>query len=530
MDSWRATVYIPSTMTRRLFLIVVFCGWLGVRTGLAGEVTGAAAFVPVDTSRLMGSPDPLPPLEIEKAFPNLRFERPVELTHAGDGSGRVFVVTQRGVIYVFPNRADASDKDRTVFLDWTHIVRMDSNEEGLLGLAFHPKYRENGQFFVYYTTRPLQSVVARFRVSRADPNRADRDSFEVLLNFPQPYSNHKGGSLAFGPDGMLYLGLGDGGAGGDPHRNGQNLNALLGKILRLGVDHQDPGLKYAIPKDNPFAGRKDARGEIWAYGVRNIWRLSFDRLTGALWAGDVGQDLWEEIDIIVRGGNYGWNLREGKHPFRPNLAKGDEKLIEPIWEYGHSVGKCIIGGLVYRGKKFPELYGAYLYADFVTSYLWALRYDGEKVTRNLEIARPTKLEISSFGEDEDGEDCFTAFDGFVYRFRQAQKAAAAQQPQFPRKLSDTGLFVSTTDMRPHAGLIPYSVNVPLWSDGAAKDRYTALPKAGAVRFDEHAAWDWPVGTVFIKTFSLPAAGGRLRRLETRLLVLSGRGWDGYTFL
>ena len=193
--------------------------------------------MPADTSRVLGSPDPTPPLEIERSFPNLRFDRPLELTDAGDGSNRVFVVTQKGVIYVFPNRKDVTKDECRVFLDWSHIVRTDENEEGMMGLAFHPNFRKNGTFYVYYTTRPLQSVVARFRVKKDDPNQADRDSFDVLMNFPQPYWNHNGGTMEFGPDGYLYIGLGDGGSAGDPHRNGQNLKTLLGKILRIDVDH-----------------------------------------------------------------------------------------------------------------------------------------------------------------------------------------------------------------------------------------------------------------------------------------------------
>jgi len=489
-------------------------------------------FVRMDTSRLMGSPDPLPPLEIEKAFPGLSFQRPLQFTHAGDGTDRIFVVTQKGIIYVLPNRADVGPEQRKVFLDWSHIVRTDDNEEGMMGLAFHPKHRHNGLFYVYYTTRPLQSVVARFRVTKDDADRADPESFEKLLNFPQPYSNHNGGSLEFGPDGCLYIGLGDGGSGGDPQRHGQNLESILGKVLRIDVDGRDPGLQYAIPKDNPFADRGPrVRREIWAYGVRNIWRLSFDRLTGTLWAGDVGQNLWEEIDIIVRGGNYGWNLREGMHPFRPELAKGDEKLIDPIWEYDRSLGKSITGGIVYRGKRLADLYGAYLYADYVSGYIWALRYDGQKVTQNT-LSVKSRLPVSSFGQDEAGEAYFTAFDGNIYKFRPARKKTA-DEPPFPRKLSTTGLFESTKDLKPHSGLIPYTVNVPLWSDHAPKDRYLALPKQGGVGFHETQSWEFPVGTVLVKTFLMDLCRGEpvsRRRLETRLMVLSDRGWDGYTYL
>ena len=252
-------------------------------------------------------------------------------------------------------------------------------------------------------------------MSKSDPNRADLNSEEKLLSVKHPYWNHKGGTICFGPDGLLYIAIGDGGAGNDPHGNGQNLQTLLGKVLRIDVDRKDPGLNYGIPQDNPFIDKVAknqpiAHPEIFAYGVRNIWRMSFDRKTGILWAADVGQNLWEEIDIIVKGGNYGWNLREAKHEFAPNSTNSSSGLIEPIWEYDHDTGKSITGGVVYRGKKFPELTGLYLYADYVSGRFWALKYDEAKkaVVANHKIPSPPPvLPVMSFGEDEDGEVYFT---------------------------------------------------------------------------------------------------------------------------
>ncbi len=506
----------------------------------------AAVFKGADTRRVLGSPDPFP-LEAERAFPKLRFERPLELTHAGDGSGRVFVVEQRGVIHVFPNRPDA---DRTsVFLDIRDVVSRDDNEEGLLGLAFHPRYPENGQFFVYYSTRPRASIVSRFRVSPDDPNRADRHSEEILMRIPQPFGNHNGGSIEFGPDGYLYIGLGDGGAANDPFGNGQNLKTLLGKILRIDVDHRDPGLAYAIPKDNPFAGRNDGtRGEIWAYGLRNVWRLAFDRATGDLWAGDVGQNRYEEIDLIVRGGNYGWKLREGFHPFEPNAPQTGDVLIDPLVEYFRHEGLSVTGGRVYRGTRLPEFQGAYFYGDYVTGNVWALRLDSRKRLADSRKVARTGLNISAFGEDERSELYFTAFDGYVYRFRRRPGDLAAMAAAFPRRLSQTGMFRDTAGLAPAEGLLPYDVNVPLWSDGAMKQRYLALPRARSVRFDPTGAWQFPEGTVLVKTFFLPATleaaqrparavsaaeladPHKWRRLETRLLVHSPEGWQGYTYV
>ncbi len=388
--------------------------------------------------------DPKPlPVKVVPAFPNLewpdwlrdldsgkpRDPRPLLLMGAGDGTNRVFVGTEYGTVHVWPNDPKV-DKMET-FLDIRDRVQyIDSqNEEGLLGLAFHPQYKENGQFFVFYSKKPTKdqphvTVLSRFRVSKDDPNRADPASEEVLLTIPQLYWNHKGGTIVFGPDGYLYVGLGDGGAGGDPHDNGQNLSTLLGKILRIDVDHKDPGLQYAIPKDNPFANHGNSvRGEIWAYGIRNVWRIAFDRATGDLWAGEVGQDTWEEIDIIRRGGNYGWNLREGTHPFTPkNKPKRTSSspipnLVEPIWEYHHDIGKSITGGNVYRGKQVPELVGAYLYGDYVTGQIWALFYDRDKkqVTANRTVQQKG-MPLLSFGQDDAGETYFLTQQGGIMKF------------------------------------------------------------------------------------------------------------------
>jgi glucose/arabinose dehydrogenase len=365
------------------------------------------------------------PLEPVRAFPNLEFIRPLLLTHAGDGSGRVFVCSQLGKIHVFDGADEHAGKTQA-FLDLEkQVVYKDKeNEEGLLGLAFHPKYKQNGQFFVYYTSTaaPHLSVISRFRVSKDDPNRADPASEEEIMRVKQPFWNHNGGTIIFGPDGYLYVALGDGGLANDPFKNGQKLSTLLGKILRIDVDRKDAGLNYAVPKDNPFVGAKDAagnaRGEIWAYGLRNVWRMAFDPATGLLWAGDVGQDTWEEIDLIVRGGNYGWNLREAKHKFGPDGADPRPDLIEPIWEYHHDVGKSITGGQVYRGKKLPQLVGSYLYADYVSGKIWGLRYDdkAKQVVANREI-KGNIMPVVSFGEDEAGEAYFMTTQGWLFRFK-----------------------------------------------------------------------------------------------------------------
>ena len=404
---------IPFRFSRLFAFLLVLLIWLQL----------APAPSLASDSPSSNSADAVLPLVAKAAFPDLEWSgwspvsdggkaqplRPIVLTHAGDGSNRIVVATQRGVIHVFENRQSA--KKTTVFLDLEVKVAYNDkqNEEGLLGLAFHPKYKQNGYFFVYYSTRDAShtSVISRFRVSKDDPNRADATFEEEVMRIKQPFWNHNGGTIAFGPDGYLYVGLGDGGSAKDPHGNGQNKATLLGSILRIDVDRKDKGLSYAIPRDNPFVGQPKARGEIWAYGLRNVWRMSFDRKTGTMWAGDVGQDLWEEINLITRGGNYGWNLREARHKFGKNGSGPSPDLIEPIWEYDHVVGKSITGGHVYRGKRLPELVGAYLYADYVTGKIWALRYDEskKKVISNRSIPG-NKLPVISFGEDEMGEVYF----------------------------------------------------------------------------------------------------------------------------
>lgn len=486
-------------------------------------------FKPIDTSRLMGSPDPMP-LEAERVFPNLSFERPLEFTFAPDGSDRVFVVEQAGRIHVFPNADNVSKT--TIFLDIRDVVSRDGNEEGLLGLAFHPDYASNGEFYVYYSTRPRASIVSRFRVSAGDPDRANRDSEARIMKIEQPYGNHNGGCIRFGPDGYLYIGLGDGGAAHDPHGHGQNVQTLLGSILRIDVDNEDPGKRYAIPKDNPFAGQQSGRGEIWAFGLRNIWRMQFDGETGNLWAGDVGQNRYEEVNVIRRGGNYGWKIREGFHPFEPEASQTGGPLIDPVAEYFHSEGLSVTGGQVYRGTRLPEFDGAYFYGDYVSGQVWIVRHDGTKVTENRKVAQ-TGLSISAFGADARGNMVLTAFDGNLYRLRERDIDLQAVRDAFPQRLSDSGLFASMRDLRLQPGAVPYDVNVPLWSDYADKERYIVLPAGARIGFKEKTSWQFPVGTVLVKHFFLDLDRQRAkdrRRLETRFFVHSPQGWKGYTYV
>lgn len=354
------------------------------------------------------------------AFPNLQWEgweginekgkpdpmRIIVLTPAGDGSGRLFAATQRGVIYVFEENAAATKATR--FLDISERVDawQKDNEEGLLGLTFHPQFKTNGQFVVYYSSakEPQTSIISRFQVFKENPNVADPESEEILLKVKQPFPNHNGGTTVFGPDGYLYIGLGDGGARNDPLEAGQDLGTLLGSILRIDVDQASAARKYGIPADNPFVNRPGARPEIYAYGFRNVWRLSFDPKTDRLWAADVGQELWEEVNVVEKGGNYGWSQREGTHPFGNSQVVGQDPMIDPVWEYDHQVGKSVTGGIVYRGSKVPQLDGLYLYADYVSGKIWGLKYNEEtgQVEQNVGLMEGG-IPVLAFGNDSKGE-------------------------------------------------------------------------------------------------------------------------------
>ncbi|MCW3079941.1 PQQ-dependent sugar dehydrogenase [Segetibacter sp.] len=356
---------------------------------------------------------------LSEAFKNLSFELPVELVSPEDGTDRIFVIEQKGVIRVFPNKADA--KNAAKFLDIEQKVES-GGEKGLLGLAFHPNYKSNGFIYVNYTRgKPLESVISRFKVSASNPNMADPQSEQVLLTYLQPYSNHNGGKVAFGNDGFLYIAVGDGGSGGDPGNRAQNKKELLGKILRIDVNNASGGLNYSIPADNPFKNNKEGfREEIYAFGVRNPWRFSFDRQTGTLWAGDVGQNKIEEIDIIENGGNYGWRIMEADECFKSDTCN-KAGLISPITSYkqGSSTGNSVTGGYVCRDKSLPELNGKYIYGDFVSGNIWALTYSEKKAVTNELIAKISGG-LSSFGEDSKHNLFVLSYGtGKVYKFASA---------------------------------------------------------------------------------------------------------------
>lgn len=349
--------------------------------------------------------------QLQIAFPNLTFTNPLFLTSSDDGSNRIFVVEQAGIIKVFPNSPDASITKK--FLNIIDRVAS-GGEMGLLGLAFHPDYETNGYFYVNYTAdNPRRTIISRFQVS-SNPDSADKNSEFQILTFSQPYDNHNGGWIGFGPnDGYLYIATGDGGSSGDPQNYAQSINTLLGKILCIDINGGSP---YAIPPTNPFVDSTNTqvKKEIYAWGLRNPWRCSFDQTTGRLWAGDVGQDNWEEVDIIENGKNYGWRCYEGNHPYNTTGCNYPEYMV-PVWEYSHSVGFSITGGYIYRGPNLPELAGKYIYADYGTRKVWALSNDGINPPSNsLLLIAPSS--VTSFGQDELKELYITSFNGKIYKF------------------------------------------------------------------------------------------------------------------
>lgn len=368
----------------------------------AGEAQPSANLIPVVSKDF---------LSVFSFLPSLK--SPVFLTHAGDQSGRTFVVEQSGMIRIL----ERGRLQGVPFLDIKDRVLF-KGEQGLLGLAFHSEYRRNGRFFVNYTRQEDGATVIAEYHRRELENRAGREE-RVLMLIPQPYPNHNGGMIAFGPDGYLYIGMGDGGSAGDPQNRAQNMDELLGKLLRIDVNSRVP---YGIPGDNPFV-QTEGRPEIFAKGLRNPWRFSFDRATGDLWLADVGQNKWEEVDVVRKGGNYGWRVMEGLHCYDPQERCRTENLISPALEYGHQGGRCsIIGGYVYRGRAIPALAGVYLYGDYCSGEMFAVRTtEGGRVSGEPWLLLNAHVRISSFGEDEQGEIYVLDHEGAVYQLASGPK-------------------------------------------------------------------------------------------------------------
>ena len=505
------------------------------------KAVGIERRVPWNSSKIVGTPEPPPPYRTQQVFPRLKFNEPLAMTWV-PGSNRLLVVERRGKLFTFENSPTAEQAD--LLLD---------TGKSTYGVALHPDFQTNGFVYVTYVVQegdplPTGSRISRFTVGKDSPWRCDPKSEVVLLEWPS--GGHNAGCLGFGKDRCLYLSCGDGSGIADELQTGQDVSDLLASILRIDVDHPDTGKAYGIPKDNPFANTPGARPEIWAYGLRQVWKFSFDRQSGDLWAGEVGQDLWESVYKIAKGGNYGWSVSEGTHPFRPDRKKGPTPILPPLIEQPHSDFRSLTGGFVYRGSKNKDLAGAYIYGDYDTGKIAALRYDGKTVSMQQELV-DTPFRIITFSEDRAGELYFIDFmNGTIHELVPAPKAEPVAA--FPRKLSEAGLFASTRDHTPAPGLIPYSVNAELWSDHAVKERFLALPGVSQIEFDTveypqpapgaPRGWRFPDGAVVVKTFAMEMEAGKpasRRRLETRILhfeqvagteEVGDQVWRGYTYV
>ena len=485
------------------------------------------------TSRVVGSPEPPPRYRLRRVFPQHTFENPTFIAQ-DPNSERLLVAEYLGRIYSFLGNDPDAGKD--LFLDWNRRIS---------AFSFHPRYRENGQVFVFSPTDPKLenrkdeagnpikqlSRVSRFELEPgSNPPRLRPESERIIIQWPA--GGHNGGEAVIGPDGYLYIATGDGTSSSDREHTGQDVDDLLAVMMRLDVERPDPGRAYSIPQDNPFVGVSGAREEIWAYGFRNPWRFSFDPVTGQPWVGDVGQDLWELVELVSRGSNHGWPVMEGSHPFHPNAKRGPTPIVPPVMEHHHRECRSITGGYVYRGDKFPELKGAYLYGDYAYGKMWGLRYDHDrKEVVWLQELTDSSVNIVSFGQGRDGSFYALDYDsGEVFEL--ARRPEPEPRPPFPRKLSETGLFASVRDHRPAPGVIPYTVNVPFWSDGAGKERFLALPGEMQIKFNEEGTWEFDEGAVMVKSFTLEKEEGNpetLRYIETRLLVNEDDRWVGYTY-
>ena len=476
-------------------------------------------------------------IELVDAFPKLSktFGALSFLTHPHDGSDRIVVVERQGVVWAFANDPNASQK--TKVLDISPIVST-VGEGGLLSVAFHPNFGVNGRLFLSYTAYLSGQFSSVFSEISVDPKTliAKAPSEKVLLTIAQPYTNHDGGQILFDKAGMLVIGMGDGGSAGDPKNAGQSPNTLLGAVLRIDVDTIPAGKKYGIPADNPkIAGWAP---ELWAMGLRNPWRMSVDRQTGVLWAGDVGQNKWEEVTHVPKGGNLGWRVLEGTHCYNPAQCN-KAGFVMPVFEYSHSLGFSITGGYVYRGTQHPSLQGLYIFGDYVTRRFWGVWQEGTAWKSKVLIDK-SWMSPASFGEDEAGEIYVVSLTGSQKIARVQPKKTTITGPQPPAKLSQTGCFTNLKTLTPAKGVVPYGVNAPLWSDGAAKARFVVPPKAtvgtgpgkATLPADDYAQWIFPQDTILIKHFGLGAGvPGTTSNtpVETRFMVLGKNGWVFWTY-
>lgn len=490
-------------------------------------------------NRFHGSPEPPRPYVSERIFPSLIFNQPVELV-AIPGTNRLLVLEVDGKIFSFENRPTDERVEVDVFGD---IKPLDAAFSRLYGFAFHPEFTQNRTCFVSYVLKdrvPDGSRVSRFQVTDTNPPRLIPDSEEILLRWYA--GGHNGAHLQFGPDGYLYVSTGDAGDAFPPdgHNTGQDLSDLEASILRIDVNRRDASLAYAIPRDNPFVNTAGARGEVWAYGLRNPWKMCFDPADGSLWTGDVGWEQWEMVYRVERGANYGWSVVEGPQRVHEERATGPTPICAPAVAHSHIEARSVTGGYFSQTPRLRDLRQTYVYGDYVTGKIWGLKHNGPEVTWREELV-DTPLQIVSFGVDHGGDVLILDYpSGTLHRLAVNPRRDANES--FPKKLSETGLFADTAGHKLAAGVVPYRVNAELWSDGAIAERFVGIP--GAAQLGTYTKtnaqigifsgdWEFPDGGVLAKTISLelePGEARSRRRIETQILHFDVDTWKAYNYI
>jgi uncharacterized repeat protein (TIGR03806 family) len=490
---------------------------------------GIAQRVPVTGCTVVGAPDPPPPYRMERRYGKLKLDFPIAACRQ-PGADLILIIDQQASYG--PTRL-ARFRDHAGVVEAEKLMDL---SDTAYDICFHPKFAENG--YVYIGSNGARkgekkmTRVTRYRLDRKPPHAFDAKSAAVIIEWES--DGHNGAAICFGHDGMMYVTSGDGTSDSDTNVVGQRMDTLLAKVLRIDVDHPDANKQYSVPKDNPFVNMKDAKPETWAIGLRNPWRMTTDAKTGHIWVGQNGQDLWEQAFLVRKGDNYGWSVTEGSHPFYPNRQAAPAPIVKPTIEHHHSEFRSLTGGIVYYGKKFPELQGAYIYGDYSTGKIWGMKHDGTKPVWHKELA-DSHLQISGFAVDADGEllvaDHRGQGKGAFYTFVATPKDLPPST--FPRKLSDSGLFEKVAGHRMKAGVIPYSVNSPLWSDGAHKERFMFVPSDQKIDMTRTRGWNFPDLTVLVKSFALetePGDPASRKWIETRFLTKQHGEWYGYSYV
>ena len=514
----------------RLRFIPRRTAWMALAATLAAFVAAAAdeppfglqKRVPWTSSRLVGSPEPPLPYTVEKTFVKLTWKAPIDVV-VEPGTDRLWVVQTEGA----PDQGSRILRVEDDPNAGASEVVLDMPKRLIYSACFHPDHAANG--FVYvFSNGPRDAPertnrISRFTVDRKPPHQVVPKSEEVVIEWKS--GGHDGGGMAFGADGLFYLTTGDGTSDSDGWDSGQTLTDLLGSVLRIDVNRREGKLAYGIPADNPFVRTPGARPEIWAYGLRNPWRLTADPKSGRIWAGNNGQDQWETAHLVGRGENYGWSVYEGSHPFYLERRRGPTPIVPPTIEHPHAEFRSLTGGVVYRGDKHPDLDGAYIYGDNSSGRIWGMKHDGKQVVWHRELA-DTSLQITAFRVDRRGDLLVADYAGGLYRL--VPKPKAENAAPFPTRLSQTGLFASTRTNQPDPSLVPYSVNAAGWNDGAVAERFLAVPRSEKVGFNASNAWAFPDGTALVQTLSLDGKPSGVR-IETRVLLRQQGEWEAYTY-